>query len=285
MSTVEGDIGRPPALRWFVTEPLRGAVSLAGLPFARPLLSRAPRGDGRGGARAPRPARRRRQHRPDPSLPATTRPPRVRLGPRPQRRADARGRRGAADVGSSTSPTAPGQPVSLIGWSLGGILARELARQHPDLVQQVITLASPYMPTTTLPSRADAAYRRRSGQHVASNTPHPATDAAADPGPEHVGVLTLPTASSIGEPASSRRPPPTRTSRSAPGTSASAWTPRCCGCSPTDWRSRSVSGPRSSRPLDCGSCSRAEPHCSSDTDGIPRRRLRRFGGAHSIHSA
>jgi pimeloyl-ACP methyl ester carboxylesterase len=34
--------------------------------------------------------------------------------------------------------------VSLIGWSLGGIYARELARSHPDAVRQVITLASPF---------------------------------------------------------------------------------------------------------------------------------------------
>jgi pimeloyl-ACP methyl ester carboxylesterase len=34
--------------------------------------------------------------------------------------------------------------VSLIGWSLGGIYARELARAHPDHVRQVITLASPF---------------------------------------------------------------------------------------------------------------------------------------------
>ncbi|MEM9704589.1 MAG: alpha/beta hydrolase [Pseudomonadota bacterium] len=33
--------------------------------------------------------------------------------------------------------------VSLIGWSLGGVLARELAKQHPDMVRQVITLGSP----------------------------------------------------------------------------------------------------------------------------------------------
>jgi pimeloyl-ACP methyl ester carboxylesterase len=33
--------------------------------------------------------------------------------------------------------------VSLIGWSLGGIYARELARAYPDLVRLVITLASP----------------------------------------------------------------------------------------------------------------------------------------------
>lgn len=35
------------------------------------------------------------------------------------------------------------QPVRLIGWSLGGVLAREAARQRPDLVERVITLGSP----------------------------------------------------------------------------------------------------------------------------------------------
>jgi pimeloyl-ACP methyl ester carboxylesterase len=34
--------------------------------------------------------------------------------------------------------------VSLIGWSLGGIYARELARGLPESVRQVITLASPF---------------------------------------------------------------------------------------------------------------------------------------------
>ena len=37
-----------------------------------------------------------------------------------------------------------GRRVSLIGWSLGGIYARELARALPELVRQVITLASPF---------------------------------------------------------------------------------------------------------------------------------------------
>jgi pimeloyl-ACP methyl ester carboxylesterase len=35
-------------------------------------------------------------------------------------------------------------PVSLIGWSLGGVYAREMARQYPDAVRQVITLGSPF---------------------------------------------------------------------------------------------------------------------------------------------
>ncbi len=35
------------------------------------------------------------------------------------------------------------RPVSLIGWSLGGIYAREIARARPDLARLVITLGSP----------------------------------------------------------------------------------------------------------------------------------------------
>ena len=34
--------------------------------------------------------------------------------------------------------------ISLIGWSLGGIYARELAREMPDIVRQVITMGSPF---------------------------------------------------------------------------------------------------------------------------------------------
>lgn len=34
--------------------------------------------------------------------------------------------------------------VSLIGWSLGGIMARQLARRHPRYVRRVITLGAPF---------------------------------------------------------------------------------------------------------------------------------------------
>jgi pimeloyl-ACP methyl ester carboxylesterase len=36
-----------------------------------------------------------------------------------------------------------GRTVSLIGWSLGGLFARELARRNPDMVRSVIMLGSP----------------------------------------------------------------------------------------------------------------------------------------------
>lgn len=37
-----------------------------------------------------------------------------------------------------------GQSVSLVGWSMGGLFARELARRAPQAVRQVITLGSPF---------------------------------------------------------------------------------------------------------------------------------------------
>ncbi len=36
-----------------------------------------------------------------------------------------------------------GRPVRLVGWSLGGYLVREVARERPDLVDRVVTLGAP----------------------------------------------------------------------------------------------------------------------------------------------
>ena len=38
---------------------------------------------------------------------------------------------------------ATGAPASLVGWSLGGVLARGVARRHPDAVRRVITYGTP----------------------------------------------------------------------------------------------------------------------------------------------
>ena len=37
-----------------------------------------------------------------------------------------------------------GDKISLVGWSLGGVYARELAREMPDIVRQVISMGSPF---------------------------------------------------------------------------------------------------------------------------------------------
>jgi pimeloyl-ACP methyl ester carboxylesterase len=39
---------------------------------------------------------------------------------------------------------AHGQPVALVGWSLGGLFAREIAHRQPDTVSRVITLGTPF---------------------------------------------------------------------------------------------------------------------------------------------
>ena len=59
---------------------------------------------------------------------------------------------------------AEGGPVSLVGWSLGGVHAVELARRRPDAVRSIVTLGSPLAgrrmpparPTTSIYSRSDA---------------------------------------------------------------------------------------------------------------------------------
>jgi pimeloyl-ACP methyl ester carboxylesterase len=66
---------------------------------------------------------------------------------------------------------AHGRKVSLVGWSLGGIFARELAKQEPSVVRQVISLASPFTgdPGATHALRL---YRWLSGRRPATPEQH-----------------------------------------------------------------------------------------------------------------
>jgi pimeloyl-ACP methyl ester carboxylesterase len=52
-----------------------------------------------------------------------------------------------------------GEPISVVGWSLGGIYAREIARSAPEAVRQVITLGSPFRNTPGEESHPAAAVR------------------------------------------------------------------------------------------------------------------------------
>lgn len=58
-----------------------------------------------------------------------------------------------------------GTPVSLIGWSLGGLYARELAKLRPELVDRVITLGSPFSGDLRA-NRAWKLYERLNGHPV-----------------------------------------------------------------------------------------------------------------------
>ncbi len=58
-----------------------------------------------------------------------------------------------------------GNKISLIGWSLGGIYAREMAKELPEMVRCVITLGTPF---TGHPKATNAwrFYQMASGQHA-----------------------------------------------------------------------------------------------------------------------
>ena len=59
-----------------------------------------------------------------------------------------------------------GRRISLVGWSLGGIFARELARLAPHTIRQVITLGSPFQIETPTESNASPMYRSLSHLHA-----------------------------------------------------------------------------------------------------------------------
>jgi pimeloyl-ACP methyl ester carboxylesterase len=63
-----------------------------------------------------------------------------------------------------------GKPVTVIGWSLGGIFARDLARRSPDAVRQVITLGSPFRIARQSQTRAARVFERFSHLHVEHRT-------------------------------------------------------------------------------------------------------------------
>lgn len=57
-----------------------------------------------------------------------------------------------------------GRKVSVIGWSLGGVYARELARAAPEQVRQVVTLGSPIYGDPHTSSNAWGIYKMVSGK-------------------------------------------------------------------------------------------------------------------------
>jgi len=155
-----------PPMRLLLTEPARGLADLAILPLAAPFLSFAPRGDGHGVLVLPGLLAS------DTSTALLRRFLRL-LGYQVSGRSLGRNVGPTDEVLDglparlSVLASQAGGPVSVIGWSLGGIYARELARQRPALVRQVITLGSPFARTDARRSRAESVYRRRSHLHEA----------------------------------------------------------------------------------------------------------------------
>jgi len=165
MSAAGSDQVRRPSRLLLAAEAPRALGELVLLQAARPLLAGAPRGDGHPvlvlpglGAddRSTIPLRRFLRGR-------GYRVHGWRLGinvPSPE--TIDRLRRRVADLRSQDP-----RPMSIVGWSLGGIYARGIARRAPDAVRAVVTLGSPFrsappgedgpvpVPSTSVFSRSD----------------------------------------------------------------------------------------------------------------------------------
>ena len=155
-----------PSAGLFLTEPVRGLVDLAALLVAAPWLATAPRGDGHGVLVLP-------------GLLASDTSTLPLRGYLRWLGYDVRG----WDLGRNRGPTEEvlaglprallaharrtGRPVSLVGWSLGGVYARELARRNAKHVRRVITLGSPFALTDPpRQSRVHGPYQRLSHLHA-----------------------------------------------------------------------------------------------------------------------
>ena len=68
-----------------------------------------------------------------------------------------------------------GRKVSVVGWSLGGVYARDLALQMPDMVRAVITLGSPFA-SDIRATNATRLYEVLSGEGVDDNPGNPRGD-------------------------------------------------------------------------------------------------------------
>ena len=59
-----------------------------------------------------------------------------------------------------------GRPVLLVGWSLGGMFARELAHRYPTKVRAVVTLCSPFSGDYKTNTNVRELYERIAGHDV-----------------------------------------------------------------------------------------------------------------------
>jgi pimeloyl-ACP methyl ester carboxylesterase len=75
-----------------------------------------------------------------------------------------------------------GEPLSVIGWSFGGLLARWLAHERPDAVRQVLCLGSPWRAEGER-TRATAMFERAAAQHGLSERARDVVDVLRRPLP------------------------------------------------------------------------------------------------------
>lgn len=165
-TAISSDVLAPPSRLLALTELPRAMAELGALPAAAPLLASAPRGDGHpvmvlpGFVTSDTSTAIMRRYLRQLGYDALPWELGRNLGPKS---IGAEGERLAERIGAVHAST--GQKVSLVGWSLGGVMARLMARRMPEAVRQVISLGSPFngSPRSTNVWRL---YERLTGQMI-----------------------------------------------------------------------------------------------------------------------
>ena len=131
---------------------------------------------------------------------------------------------------------ATGRKVSIVGWSLGGVYARDLALQAPDMVRYVVTLGSPFA-NDVRATNATRLYEALSGEGADDNPELRAAIAGDLPVPA-TSIYSRTDGIVNWQPACCAPPIPPKTSRStSPAISGWGSTRPPCGRSPIAWPS------------------------------------------------
>lgn len=137
----ESMASKAPSLFWTLTEG-RSLLELNSFYALRLLMKRLPKGDGHPVIAFPGFCASDRSTRPMRNLLSDLGYSTYGWGLGRNLRFDDRREREMLDL-LATVHTREGRKVTLIGWSLGGVFAREIAKKNPDAVRSVITLGSP----------------------------------------------------------------------------------------------------------------------------------------------
>jgi pimeloyl-ACP methyl ester carboxylesterase len=133
-----------------------------------------------------------------------------------------------------------GRKVSLVGWSLGGLYARQLAKMMPERVRSVITLGSPFA-TGPKATNAWRVYEMASGRRAdEEDSRFGGALSATPPVPTTATTVSAPGRAAWKRPRRHRR-----ASRSKAAIAAWAITPPRSTPSPIAWRRRKANGRRS----------------------------------------
>ena len=142
---------------------------------------------------------------------------------------------------------ATGQKVSLVGWSLGGVMARLVAKRIPHAIRQVITLGSPFSGSPKA-SNVWRAYEVLTGQKIdADHTKAQLNEVSAPPPVPSTAIYSRADGVVAWQNCCEEIGSDDATiSRSMAAIAAWGSTPACSTRSPTGWRRPRTTGIRSS---------------------------------------